>query len=284
MFNEIFADIISFITSKRFYLPIIYILIGYVIYRIAKAIINSITSRRDKKRNHKKEDTVINLIKSVFKYLIIIVVVLLILEVYGINTTSILASLGIVGVVVGLAFQDTMKNMLAGVFIIFDNRYNVGDVVKINEFTGTVKSLGLQTTKLKAVTGEVFTISNSAIESVTNYTENDTLLVIELGVGYKTDISHLERVLKKLNAKIRKIENVKGDLELLGVDSFSSSEIVYKISVLCKPYTHFAVKREILKLVKIEFDKEEIEIPYTQIDLHLVEDKTQVKRQITKRK
>ncbi len=274
MINELFASTIEFITSKKFYAPILYILLGYIIYKLVKYIINSITMKRDKKKNHKKEDTVINLIKSVFKYLIIIIVSLLILEVYGVNTTSILASLGIVGVVVGLAFQDTMKNMLAGVFIIFDNRYNVGDVVKINDFTGTVKSLGLQTTKIKAFTGEMYTISNSAIESVTNYTESDTTLVLDLGVSYKTDINHLEKVLKSLNAKIKKIENVKGDLVLLGVDAFTSSEILYKISVLCKPYTHYGVKREILKLIKITFDKEGIEIPYTQIDLHLVEDKT----------
>lgn len=274
MINELFASTIEFITSKKFYAPILYILLGYIIYKLVKYIINSITMKRDKKKNHKKEDTVINLIKSVFKYLIIIIVSLLILEVYGVNTTSILASLGIVGVVVGLAFQDTMKNMLAGVFIIFDNRYNVGDVVKINDFTGTVKSLGLQTTKIKAFTGEMYTISNSAIESVTNYTESDTTLVLALGVSYKTDIDHLEKVLKSLNTKIKKIENVKGDLVLLGVDAFTSSEILYKISVLCKPYTHYGVKREILKLIKITFDKEGIEIPYTQIDLHLVEDKT----------
>ena len=182
------------------------------------------------------------------------------------------------GVVVGLAFQDTMKNMLAGMFIIFDNRYNVGDTVKINDFTGEVLALGLQTTKLKSALGEVFTISNSSITSVINYTESDTLLIIELGVGYKTDIDELENVLKKLNTKVKKIENVKGDLELLGVDSFGSSEIKYKISVLCKLYTHFAIKRQILKLIKIEFDKVGIEIPYTQIDLHIKEENKKKKQ------
>lgn len=278
--EEILEKVINFILSSKFYGPIIYILIGYILYILINNIINKIISKRVKRKSHKKEDTVVNLIKSVLKYLIIIIVILLILETYGVNTTSILASLGIVGVVIGLAFQDTMKNMLAGIFIIFDNRYNVGDIIEINDFKGEVISLGLQTTKLKSFTGEIFTISNSEITSVTNFTECDTLLIIDLGVSYKTDINHLESVLKKLSKSVEKIENVKGELNLLGVDGFESSQITYKISVLCKPETHYVVKRNILKLIKEAFDKEGIEIPYTQVDLHLIEDN---KKKLTKK-
>lgn len=277
--EKVLKNILDFILSVKFYGPIVAILIGLIIFKGVNRIIASIVTKRNKinKKNHKKEDTVINLIRSIIKYIIIIIVILAILEIYGVNTTSIIASLGIVGFVIGLALQDTMKNMLAGIFIIFDNRYNVGDTVKINDFTGEVLSLGLQTTKLKSASGEIFTIQNSSITSVTNYSECDTILYLELGVGYSTDINHLEKVLNKLNTKIKKIENVKSDLNLLGVDSFGSSEIIYKISITCKPYTHFGVKREILKLIKITFDKEGIEIPFTQVDVHLFETKNKRK-------
>lgn len=273
--EKLINNIVDFILSIKFYGPIITIIIGVVAFNGINKILTSIVEKRNKinRKNHKKEDTLINLIRSVIKYIIIIIVILVILEIYGINTTSILASLGIVGFVVGLALQDTMKNMLAGIFIIFDNRYNVGDTVKINDFTGEVLTLGLQTTKLKSPSGEIFTIQNSSITSVTNYTECDTILYIELGVGYNTNIDHLEKILNKLNTKVKKIENVKDDLKLLGVDSLGSSEIVYKISITCKPYTHFGVKRNFLKLVKETFDKEGIEIPYTQVDIHLKEEK-----------
>ncbi len=275
---KILKNIIDFILSWKVIGPFIYIIVGLVLYNIIISIINRLVSKRKKKTNHKKEDTVINLIKNVIKYLIIIIVILMILEVYGVNTTSILASLGIVGVVVGLAFQDTMKNMLAGIFIIFDNRYNVGDFVKINDFSGTVVNLGLQTTKIQAYTGEIFTISNSSISTVINYSEANTRVMIDLGVSYNTDINKLEKVLNGLNNKISKISDVKGDLELLGLDSFNSSDMTYKITVLCNPNTHLSVRRKILKIIKEEFDKKGIEIPYTQIDLHLVEDKTKIKK------
>lgn len=277
--NEFLKKIFEFILSVKFYGPIVAIILGVLINQIINNIIINIKKKNINFRvSHKKEDTIINLIRNLIKYLIIIIVVLIILEIYGINTTSIIASLGIVGVVVGLAFQDTVKNMLSGIFIIFDNRYNVGDIVKINDFTGEVKTLGLLTTKLQAHTGEVFTISNSEITVVINYTESDSLLVIDLGVNYNTDIDVLENALKKLNTKIKKLDNVKGDLNLLGIDSFGSNEIVYRVTVLCKPYTHFGVKREILKIIKKEFDKHKIEIPYNQLDIHLVEDKTNIKK------
>lgn len=268
-----FVDImVDFLVSKRFYGPIIAILGGLLIYNIFKSIIVKIKSRRSKKKNHKKEETVLNLIRNIVKYIIMVIVSLIILEIYGVNTTSIIASLSVVGVVIGLAFQDTLKNMLSGIIIIFDNRYNVGDVVEINGFIGEVVSLGLQTTKIQAYTGEMFTILNSNISTVINYTESDTRLILDLGVSYKTDLSKLEKTLNKIKPKLEKIENVNGPLELLGVDSLSSSQVIYRITILCKPYTHFGVKREALKIIKNAFDKDNIEIPFTQVDVHIKED------------
>lgn len=268
-----FVDImVDFLVSKRFYGPIIALLGGLFIYNIFKSIIVKIKSRRSKKKNHKKEETVLNLIRNIVKYIIMVIVSLIILEIYGVNTTSIIASLSVVGVVIGLAFQDTLKNMLSGIIIIFDNRYNVGDVVEINGFIGEVVSLGLQTTKIQAYTGEMFTILNSNISTVINYTESDTRLILDLGVSYKTDLSKLEKTLNKIKPKLEKIENVNGPLELLGVDSLSSSQVIYRITILCKPYTHFGVKREALKIIKNAFDKDNIEIPFTQVDVHIKED------------
>jgi len=195
----------------------------------------------------------------------------MILELYGVNTKNIIASLGIFTVVIGLALQDTLKNMLAGILIILDNRYNVGDFVKINDFTGEVTSLGLQTTKLKSSSGEVFTISNTNITNVINYSEANTSLYYGIEVSYDTNIKELEKVLKSLIPKVSKIENVVSEMELLGVDSFNSSSITYKVCITTKPYKYFNVKREFNKILKEAFDKSGIEIPYNQIDVHIKE-------------
>lgn len=257
---------IKFIESEKFYLPIIYIILGVIIYNIIKVIINKISKN---KYVNKKKATIISLIKNIFKYLIYIFIVLSILNVYGVNTTSIVASIGVAGLVIGLALQDIIADFLAGIFILFDNQYTIGDTIKVNDFRGEVISFGLMSTKLKAPTGEILILSNSSFKEVINYSVNNTTLYIKLDVAYDTDIDLLEKVLRELNDKVLKIENVVGNYKLLGIDEFSSSSIIYMISLDCKPNTHYQIKRDYLKLIRNSFNKYKIEIPYNKLDVNI---------------
>lgn len=271
--KDIIDGIFSFFISDKFYLPIIYILIGMVIYQIISYLVTKTSKVRIKGKRieavEKRKITMISLVKNIIKYAIAIFVILAILEIYNIDTTKIIASLGILGAVIGLAFQDIIKDLIAGFFIIFDNQYAVGDYVKINDFTGEVIAIGMKTTKIKAYTGEVKIISNSSFHEVINYNMSLSKLLVDIPVSYTTDIDKLENVLEELKPEISKIENVRKEAELLGVISFSESAIVYRIAVDCLPYTHFAVNRKILKLVKKALDKNKIEIPYNKLDVYI---------------
>lgn len=260
--------ILKFVTNEKFYLPVIYILIGFVLYMILNKLLSRMTNRKTLSGKDKRVDTIISLVKSILRYLVIIFIVLSILNVYGVNTSSIIASLGIFAAVIGLAFQDILKDLLAGITIIFDNKYAVGDVVKINDFTGTVISLGLRTTKVKAYTGEIKCISNSSFTEVINYSLSNTELFLKLGVSYNTDIDKLEEVLEGVKDDILKVENVK-DVTFLGVDELSESAIIYIIQISCKSMTAIGVKRKVLKLIKQEFDKKGISIPYNTVDVNI---------------
>ena len=259
-----FLDII---TDPRFHQPIIYIAIGLIVNIIVSKVVGKITNKGNNAKD-KRKATIINLVKSIIKYLILIFIVLSILDVYGVNTTSIIASLGVAAAVIGLAFQDILKDFLAGITIIFDNKYAVGDTIEINGFTGTVISLGLRTTKIKAFTGEVKCIGNSSFTEVTNYNLAVADLFIKLNVAYDTDIRKLEKVLESLRKDIMAIENVK-DYNLLGVDELGDSSIVYLIDITCKAMTGAGIKRKVLRLVKDKFDKEGINIPYTTVDINI---------------
>ena len=103
-----------------------------------------------------------------------------ILKLYGVDTTSIIASIGVFAAVIGLAFQDILKDLLAGISIIFDNKFAVGDTVEINGFSGTVIQLGLRTTKIKSFTGEIKSIGNSSFNEVINYSLSDAILYINI--------------------------------------------------------------------------------------------------------
>ncbi len=255
------------ITNPMFYQPIIYIAIGIVSNYVVSKITGKITNKGNNSKD-KRKGTIINLAKSIIKYLILIFVVLGILDAFGVDTTSIIASLGVAAAVIGLAFQDILKDFLAGITIIFDNKYAVGDVVEINGFTGTVISLGLRTTKIKAFTGEVKCIGNSSFQEVTNYNLAVADLFIKLNVAYDTNIDKLEKVLESLREEILSIENVK-DYKLLGVDALGESGVVYMIDITCKATTGAGIKRKVLRLVKDTFDKEKINIPYTTVDVNI---------------
>ena len=121
----------------------------------------------------------------------------MILNVYGVNTTALLTSLGLVGLGVSLSLQDTVKDFLAGIFIIFENQYDVGDTIEVAGFKGEVIALGLKTTKIKAVTGEVNIIANRNIGSVINHSFSNSLAVVEFDVAYEQGRKGFNKLLFK---------------------------------------------------------------------------------------
>lgn len=278
---KILDPIFNFFASDKFYLPIIYIIVGIIAYFIICFFINRISKvnigkLKGKKATNtyivaidKRKMTIVSLIKNVVKYTIAIIIIIAILSLYGVDTTSIIASIGIVGVVLGLACQDIAKDFLSGVFLIFDNAYAVGDYVEINGFTGEVISLGLKTTKIKAYTGEVKIISNSAFTEVTNYNLKQSKLVIDIPLSYDCDIEKVEKVLNDLVPEIKAIPDVRKEVELLGIERFESSSIIYRIAIDCSPMSQYGVNRAVLKLIKLTFDKNKITIPYEQLDVHI---------------
>ena len=164
----------DFLFTEKIYLPILYICIGIIVNGIITRIINRTlnlkqTHLRKESYNYKKTETIKSLLVNIVKYLVAIFVILAILPVYGVDITTLLAGLGIIGVVVGLAFQDIAKDLLSGLTIVFENQFAVGDIVEIGNFKGTVIFLGLKTTKIKSLDGKIKVLANRNITEVINY-------------------------------------------------------------------------------------------------------------------
>ncbi len=252
--------------NEKIYLPIVYIIMGIIVYSILKRLVDK--TIKSKKIDNRKM-TIISLINNVIKYIIFIFMILSILKVYGVDTSSIVASIGILGLVLGLAIQDIIADFLKGIFIIFDNQYTIGDFVEINGFKGEVISLGLMNTKIKGINGEIKILSNSSFKEVTNYSIKNTTLLINLDVAYGTDIDKLEKVLKNIEKEVLEIPNVKGNYSLLGISEFSSSSIKYLVSIETLPNKHYQIRRDYLKIIYREFNKNNIEIPYNKLDVNI---------------
>ena len=129
------SSFFKYFIENDYHLIIIYIVLGYLVYMILSNIIKKSTSKIKTKRGA----TISTIIRHIIKYAIAIIVVISILNVLGINVTSMLAGVGIIGVVVGLSLQDIMKDYLVGFSIVFEEQYDVGDYVEINGHSGIIK-------------------------------------------------------------------------------------------------------------------------------------------------
>lgn len=262
--------IVKFICSVQFYGPIIIIAVSLILYKLIEKSIKKATIKGKNELEKKKRRTIILLINNIIKYVIAIAAILMILNIYGVNTTSILAGLGIVGALIGLAFQDALKDIISGINIIMDNYYVVGDLVRFNDFTGTVIEFGLKSTKIQNVSNEVLIISNRNIDKIVNLSQKKTIVLIEVPTAYETDHKKVEKALNKVLNTVKKFTYVESDeCKYLGLNEFADSSIKYLIQIKCEQGNGFSLKRKTLELIKEEYEKNNIKIPYDQIEVHI---------------
>lgn len=249
---------------------IIVILIAFIIYFIIKSIIKKIVNIKSEKNKHEKNrrKTVLVLFKNISKYLIIIITIVCLLAIFHINTTALVTSIGAVSVVIGLVFQDVLKDILVGVSIILEDTFSLGDYVEINGFKGEVVNFNLKSTRLKSLTNEVRIISNRNISEVTNFSLNKIMLLINVNAAYEEKYEKVESVLNDVINNLKKDTLFEEIVLAPGIEDLSSSSVVYRISTIINIKDKFEAKRKILKEIKVTFDKNNIKIPYTQIEVH----------------
>ena len=195
------GNIFENIWVKRIFWSLIVIIANTLIY----SLISHIISRREKKNSrifsNKRNRTYLKMLKSVCRYVLIIASVIAIMNIFGIDTSSMLAGVGIVGVVIGFAIQDALKDIIKGFDIISDNYYAVGDIIKFNGLTGKVLTVGLKTTKIQEVlSGNIISIANRNIEQVEVVSGN---IMIDVPLPYELSVKKAETV---LNDAIKEIE------------------------------------------------------------------------------
>lgn len=251
--------------------PIISIAIGFIIYEIIKKIIkNTEKSTKLKKQHHKKRiNTINNLILNIVKYIIIIFVIIAVLANFGVNVKSILAGVGITAAIIGLAFQDIAKDFLAGISIVLEDQFEIGDTIEINGFRGEVVAFGLRTTRVKNYKGATKIIANHMINEVTNYNLYNNLAVAEVSVGYDEDLNHVEEVINNLSKTIKNnIPKAKSDIKILGIKELEESGIIYKVGIEVPPAEELSSECILRKLLKESLTEANIKIPYKQVEVH----------------
>lgn len=140
----------------------------------------------------KKGKAIVEIISSLIKYFAVIVLLFFVLKALGIDTTAILAGIGILGLVVGLGAQPLISDILAGLFIVFEGVFDVGDIIVYNGFRGMVKEIGIRTTQIVDTSGNVKIVNNSSLKDVINMTDQLSLAICDIGIEYGESLERVE--------------------------------------------------------------------------------------------
>lgn len=244
----------------------IVIAVNFIFYRwLNYFLFKNIENRNFKLLSNKKTKTYIKLVKSVNKYIIIILTILVLLQINGINISSMLAGLGIISVVFGLAIQDWLKDIIRGSSIISDNYFAVGDVVKYKDIEGKVLVLGMKTTKIQNIrNNNVLAIANRNIEEIEVISG---IIQIRIPMPYEVSVAKAEKVVEEIVENVKKNSKIT-DCKYKGVAELADSSIQYLIEVRCNPTYKLQAERDTLKTILLCLENNKISVPYNQIDVH----------------
>ncbi len=209
------------------------------------------------------DDTLFLFLASLARYAILAIALTFILSRFGIQTTSLVALLGAAGLAIGLALQGTLSNLAAGVMLLGFRPFKIGDFVDVGGHSGTVKAITLFTTEIATVDNIQITIPNGDIwaSSITNYSYYDKRRCdLVIGVSYDTDLKKAEAaLLKVINAEKRRLTDPE---PFVKVTNLGDSSVDFSVRVWVMASDYFAMKCDLLREIKEEFDRQSIDIPF----------------------
>jgi len=226
-----------------------------------------------KKTKSTLDDSLVSLLQKTSKVLIFLIGFIYILDIWGIEVVPFVASLGIAGVAVAFALQDSLKNVFGGITLILDKSVSVGDVIELDEATkGTVLSVGIRSTKIKTFDNELITIPNGKLadSKIWNYAQPDlsARLVVPFNVAYGSDIDKVKKIVLK---GIKKIDHILDDPRpTIRFVEMGDSALKFKLYLQVDHYSNrFPTKDRVNTIIYNIMRKNRIVIPFPQLDVHL---------------
>lgn len=199
-------------------------------------------------------------------------VVIVFLEQVGFDTGPLLTGVGFLGLGVGFAAQSLLKDVINGLFFLFEDSLSVGDIVTLRGVGGQVEKVTLRSVTLRDLEGKVHVIPNGTIDTVTNMTKDYAYSVLDVGIAYDVDIDVVVALLRQIDEAIRNDPAYNRDilepLDIMGLEQFTESAMIIRARVKTRPMQQWRVGRELKRRMKKIFDENGIEIPFPQRVLH----------------
>ena len=245
--------------------------------KLLMVLISAITSgviKRNRKRppsqQNKRTETLMTLLRSTLRYGIYIIAIFLALDVFGLSATtaSILATAGIGGLAIGFGAQSLVKDVVTGLFLMFENQFSVGEFIKLENGTeGTVEATALRVTYLRTWKGDKIIVPNGAISKVTNISRSGYIAAVNFAMPYENDA---QAVMHLLDAAVQHYADENADLleerpSVIGITAFEESSATITVTARCKTMQHWAVERGLRMAIKQAVDAAGVEFGYRRV-------------------
>ena len=263
--SNAFAMMAGLVTAYAFSVigAIIILVIGFW---IAKKVKNAVF----RLVNRKGETTLAHFLAGVARYAVLTIVLVMVLQQFGIQTASVIAALGAAGLAIGLALQGTLQNIAAGVMLLFLRPFKIGDYIDTGSASGTVQEIGLFATELKTIDGLYLLAPNSSVwgSEITNYSyHTKRRFDLTVGIGYDDDIDLAMNTLEEI---VRTDSRVLDDPEpFLFVSNLGDSAVEVVARIWIPTSDWWPTRRDLTKKAKQTFDEKGLSIPFPQRDLHI---------------
>ena len=267
------TDVLSFSPTKIFKVLII-ITFLLAVSHLVKIIFGVIPANKGRTR------TLLTVVSSLISYVVIIAAICWSLAVIGVNVSTIFAGVGIIALIIGFGAESLVADLVTGMFIIFENQFNVGDIIEVSGFRGTVDYIGIRTTSIRDAGGNIKIINNSNLNNILNRSDKKSVAISEVGVSYATDLREVDA---KIGAILEGIKNryseiFTGEVKYLGVENLADSAVVLKFMAEVEEKDIFSGRRLLNKELKCAFDEAGFEIAFPQIDVHMKDEQADEKK------
>lgn len=217
-----------------------------------------------------KANSILSMVGSFTSYAAVLVGIVWCLSALGVNLSTIFASLGIVALIIGFAAESLIADIITGVFLVFEDEFNVGDIVEINGFRGAVISIGVRATCVQDAGGNIKVINNSDIRDVLNRSKASSRAVCDVPIAYSADLEKVEEVLKAILEKMPEIypEKFPSVPTYLGVQELSASSVNLRVAAEVAEANVFSAGRLLNREIKLGLDRAGVEIPFQQVVVH----------------
>lgn len=225
-------------------------------------------------KKNTRTKTIFTLLDGFTKYACAVIIILLILKAFGVDTTALVASVGVLTLIVGLGAQPLIADIIAGIFIIFENEYNAGEIISIDGFRGTVLEIGIRSTKVIDAAGNIKIINNSNIGDIVNLSRELSLAVVDLDFPYDVPVDFVENLLEKNFDKMKeKIPQIVDGPYYKGICNYKDSNVTLKIVAQCNEEDRFQVERDLMREYRAILLDNNIDMSYQQVVINYAKEK-----------